>query len=295
MKRENRTYDEICVGDEATVKRSLTADDLYIFAQASRNLNPVHLPEAGHEASRAIVAPSMWIGSLISSALGNILPGAGTLYKSQTLKFLGRVHVGDELIVKVRVREKLPGNQVALDTTVARRDGALIAEGVAEVLAPLEKITHDDEEVPEVSVTPPHRFSSLVEWSDEFSVGVEEIDNEHKTLLKLLNGLHRAVEAGGGQEALGKVLEGLIRYVSYHFSHEEEMFVRTKYPGYIRHRQQHQALTTTVAEIYTEFQSGADATLPKQVLEFLKNWLYDHILESDRAFGNYFNRKRTAA
>ena len=112
MVRENRIYEEIRVGHEASIKRVLTANDLYIFAHASGNLNPLHLPKSGDEAaSPDIVAPSMWVGALTSSVLGNVLPGAGTLYKEQTLKFLCRAHVGDELTVKVRVLEKRPGDK----------------------------------------------------------------------------------------------------------------------------------------------------------------------------------------
>jgi phosphate butyryltransferase len=164
MRHENKTYGEIALGDEALVNRILTANDLYIFARASGNLNPLHMPHDGVEVSQDdVVAPSMWLGALISSVLGNILPGAGTLYKSQTLKFLGRVHLGDEITIKVKVRAKLPGNQVALDTTVTARNGSLIAEGVAEVLAPEKKITYEDGPVPEVMITRHRHFDSLIE------------------------------------------------------------------------------------------------------------------------------------
>ena len=132
----------------------------------------------------------------------------------------------------------------------------------------------------------------FVEWTDEFSVGVPEIDRDHQTLLALLNDLHDAVEAGVGHEALSKVLDGLALYVSYHFAHEEGLFLRAKYPGYERHRKQHLALTGTVKEIYSEFQAGGSETLPQQVLEFLKNWLYEHILGADRAFGVYLTGHR---
>lgn len=129
----------------------------------------------------------------------------------------------------------------------------------------------------------------FVEWTEEFSVGIPEVDREHQTLLALINELYDAVESGVGHEALNKVLDGLILYVSYHFAHEEGLFLRTKYPGYEKHRQQHQALTGMVKEIYLDFQAGKSDTLPQQVLEFLKNWLYDHILGADRAFGVYVN------
>ena len=135
---------------------------------------------------------------------------------------------------------------------------------------------------------------SFMEWTDEFSVGVAEIDLDHKKLLALLNDLHDAVEAGAGHKVLGEVLDGLILYVSYHFAHEEGLFLRANYPGYEKHRRQHVALTDTVKEIHADFQSGTAATLPAEVLEFLKKWLYTHIMESDRAFGVYLNANRVS-
>ena len=82
--RENKTYDELQVGDQATIKRVCTGNDLYVFAHASGNLNPLHLPgnqgEAPEGSEPETVAPSMWVGALVSAVLGNVLPGPGTLY-----------------------------------------------------------------------------------------------------------------------------------------------------------------------------------------------------------------------
>jgi hemerythrin len=138
------------------------------------------------------------------------------------------------------------------------------------------------------------KAGSLMEWSDKLSVGVERIDNEHKRLVILLNELHRALEAGTGQGALGGVLDGLIQYASYHFAHEEDLFLRSGYPGYEKHRLQHQALTAKVLKIYEDFQSGTAAGLPEQVMEFLKNWLSQHIMGADRDFGLYLNANPAA-
>jgi hemerythrin len=136
---------------------------------------------------------------------------------------------------------------------------------------------------------------SLLEWSAEFSVGVEEIDRDHQRLMGLLNDLHAAVEVGAGHQVLGVVLDGLILYVSYHFAHEEGLFLTANYPGFENHRRQHQALTDAVKEIYEDFQAGAAETLPDEVLEFLKAWLYKHIMESDRAFGVYLSANVNAS
>lgn len=138
------------------------------------------------------------------------------------------------------------------------------------------------------------KIGPLVEWSDALSVGVEQIDNEHKKLVGLLNELHRALQTGMGQGALGGVLDGLYQYTCYHFAHEEELSMRSGYPGYEKHVQQHKALTTKVLEIYTDFQKGTAEVLPEQVMEFLKNWLSQHIMVSDRDVGRHLNATAAA-
>ncbi len=163
MIRENKTYEEIAVGDEARLQRVLTANDLYVFAHASGNLNPMHLPREANEDPHEVVAPSMWVGALVSSVLGNVLPGAGTLYKAQSFQFIDRVHVGDELTVTVRVSEKRSGNLVVLDTKVTGRGGDPVAEGIAEVLAPLHKVRFDDERLPSLVVQRHQQFDGLLE------------------------------------------------------------------------------------------------------------------------------------
>src|SRR5450756_1234513 len=110
--RHNQTFDEIAVGDTAVVSRTLAPNDLVVFAHASGNLNPIHLAGAASfmaDGQKEAVAPSAWVSALISCVLGMELPGPGTLYQSQTLAFQGRVHVGDVVMVKVRVIAKSEG------------------------------------------------------------------------------------------------------------------------------------------------------------------------------------------
>lgn len=162
MIHENRLYDEIKVGDSATIKRVCTANDLYIFAHASGNLNPLHLPAQDRQNGSEAIAPSMWVGALVSAVLGNVLPGAGTLYRSQSFTFRDRVHVGDELNVSVTVREKLEGGCIRLDTLVTGRGGDKVAEGVAEVLAPVRKVVCEDDGLPELLVQRQGHFDRLL-------------------------------------------------------------------------------------------------------------------------------------
>jgi phosphotransacetylase/acyl dehydratase len=161
----NRTFNEISIGDTATIHRVCTANDLVIFAHASGNLNPLSLPHDqdrdGH-ADPDTIAPSMWVGSQISAILGNSLPGAGTKYRSQTLNFYERVHVGDDLAITVTVTAKHEPGIVILNCTLTNQKGQLVADGVADVLAPLEHIDIPDAALPRLVVQRHEKFTRMI-------------------------------------------------------------------------------------------------------------------------------------
>lgn len=167
MKLENRLLGEMKVGDSAELRRLIAQDDLYVFAVASGNFNPMHLPELDGDGDGAPdgVAPGMFVGSLISAVLGTMLPGPGTLYRSQNLAFHERAHAGDELVSRVTVIEKdETAGTVRLQTEVRRQsDDAAIVTGTAEVFAPLTKFLRDDIEVPGLVVQRHRHFKALVE------------------------------------------------------------------------------------------------------------------------------------
>jgi len=166
MIRENKTFDELKPGDTAELRRICTADDLYVFANASGNHNPMHLPEHDGDGDGEVeaIAPSMWVGSLISAVLGNILPGAGTLYRAQSFEFLGRAHAGDELLSRVTVREKRDDGTVVLETRVERlADGAEILRGEAVVTAPTRRMSFEDLDLPGLVVQRHRHFDALIE------------------------------------------------------------------------------------------------------------------------------------
>lgn len=161
---ENKTYDEIAIGDRAILKRVCTENDLIVFAHASGNLNPLHLPRAHGMPTEGseTVAPSMWGGSLFSAVLGNVLPGMGTLYRSQHLDFQGRAHVGDELTIEVVATQKRPDRLVVFDCALTNQRGELIASGEARVIAPAEKL-RADVELPDLFVRPHQHFKRVIE------------------------------------------------------------------------------------------------------------------------------------
>jgi phosphate butyryltransferase len=159
----NRTFDEIAVGETATATRTLAQNDLVVFAHASGNLNPLHLEgRQGEGDDEAAVAPSMWVAALFSAVLGNRLPGPGTLYRAQAVRFLGRAYVGDTLEVRVTVREKRAGNVVVLDGIVTNQRGAIIAEGECEVLAPTRRVALGNADLPDLVFHRHAKFDRLI-------------------------------------------------------------------------------------------------------------------------------------
>ena len=139
----NRTFDELAVGDSACIERTLTQQDIALFAILSGDANPQHLdPEfAASTRFHGVIAHGMWGGALISAVLGTRLPGPGTVYLGQTLRFLAPVRLGDRLDIRVEVRAKdAATRRVVLACRCSNQEGVAVIEGEAEVIAPDERI-----------------------------------------------------------------------------------------------------------------------------------------------------------
>jgi len=165
---QNIPFDQLKPGMEAEARRICLADDFYVFANASGNLNPMHLPkyDGDGDGLPEAIAPSMWVGALISGVLGNNLPGPGTLYRSQTLRWHGRAQAGDELVIRVRVLDLLPERGARLATEVALADGTLVCDGEAEVTAPALAQTFEADDVPGLTVRRHAHFDALIERAE---------------------------------------------------------------------------------------------------------------------------------
>lgn len=150
-KLTNHTYDEIQIGQTAAYTREVTERDIQLFAAASGDVNPLHLdPEfaAGTPFGERI-AHGMLTGAFISAALAMTLPGPGTIYVGQTLRFRLPVKIGDTVTVTLEVTEKHDRRRfVTLDCTATNQQGKTVATGVAEVIAPAEKLEIDLPQVP---------------------------------------------------------------------------------------------------------------------------------------------------
>ena len=152
---ENRTFDEIRVGDSATLVRTLRPEDIQLFAIMSGDVNPAHVdPEYARSSMfREVIAHGMWGGALISTVLGTQFPGPGTIYIDQTLHFSRPVGVGDTITVTLTATRKFDHNHhILFDCVCTNQDGQKVIRGTAEVLAPTEKIKRPRVELPEVTL-----------------------------------------------------------------------------------------------------------------------------------------------
>lgn len=150
---ENRTFDEISVGDKAELTRELNTKDIELFAVMSGDVNPAHvdLEYAKSDVFHKVIAHGMWGGALISAVLGTQLPGPGTVYLTQSLDFILPVGLGDKVLVRVTVKEKIANKkQLILNCECFNQDGELVIKGEATVIAPTEKVRRPRVILPDV-------------------------------------------------------------------------------------------------------------------------------------------------
>ena len=130
---------------------------------------------------------------------------------------------------------------------------------------------------------------NLIDWSDDLSVHIDEIDKQHQALLKMINRLHQASLSGDWSKeivTLTDVLLGLIAYLEYHFSTEERYMIDAEYPEYDAHRNEHSNFVQEVADFTDAFKNGTQG-LSEEMLTFLKDWYLDHVTHTDKKFGAY--------
>jgi len=131
---------------------------------------------------------------------------------------------------------------------------------------------------------------ALLSWSPNYSVSIKEIDKQHMKLVELVNELHDGMKAGKGKEVLGIVLSELVKYTAFHFSYEEQLFNKYSYPETGTHKRQHKDLVDQVMDYKTSFESGK-SVLSMDIMNFLKDWLVNHIAGSDKKYSSFLNSK----
>ena len=163
---ENYPYDDIVVGQTARLVRTLTVADIQAFAAVSGDTNPAHLdPEyANATLFHGVIGHGMWGGSLISTLLGTVFPGPGTIYLEQNLRFSRPVRVGDTLNVTVTCTAKHDDKKtIELDCNLVNQKGERVLLGTAKVMAPTEKLRMPRIHAPHISLfNPEERHANLL-------------------------------------------------------------------------------------------------------------------------------------
>ena len=134
------------------------------------------------------------------------------------------------------------------------------------------------------------RASSYFPWRSEYNINVKTMDSQHRELVNIINELQQAINEGEGKERLGQVLEKLLEYTDFHFSAEEKLMKKHGYPGYQEHSIKHTKMRSKVLSLIHDYNSGGVAKT-FSVLKFLQDWLIKHIMDTDRNYADYLNRK----
>ena len=130
----------------------------------------------------------------------------------------------------------------------------------------------------------------MFEWKEKYVLGIEEIDNQHRNLVDLINRLFAAMQSGAGKDVLDETLSGLVDYTRRHFMTEEILMGNYDYPELDEHVAEHHKFTEEISKFQQEYQSG-NTGISIQLISYLRNWLDEHISETDHKYGDFLREK----
>ena len=192
---KNVTFEELAIGQSAELKRRLTQKDIELFAAVSGDVNPAHMDEHYAENSlfHGVIGHGMWSGGLISTVLGTALPGPGTIYLEQDMRFKKPVMLGDEVTVRVSVKSKRDDKPVVVfDCICLNEKGEVLVEGTATVLAPTEKIRIPRPDIPWVDIREKDHYKGTMEKCRAF--GILKVAVVHPVQANVIEAVAEAVE-----------------------------------------------------------------------------------------------------
>ena len=130
----------------------------------------------------------------------------------------------------------------------------------------------------------------MFQWSSDLSVGIAEIDQQHKKLIDMIRNLNDAIENGKGRDALYDVIRGLISYTKIHFGTEELYFDEYEYEDRETHKDKHKEFIKQIVHFRDEYLAGK-VDLPTELLNFLDVWLEEHIKGTDHKYSAFLISK----
>lgn len=153
---QSYTFDELPVGKRATYTRTVTEKDIQLFAVVSGDVNPLHLDAefAKHTQFGERIAHGMMTGAIVSAAFVMVLTGPGAIYRSQSLRFRRPVKIDDTITVHLEIIERNEEKKVlTVDCNCINQHGESVAKGIAEIIAPPEKISVELSPMPKVTIS----------------------------------------------------------------------------------------------------------------------------------------------
>lgn len=128
---------------------------------------------------------------------------------------------------------------------------------------------------------------TAIAWSNDLSVGIQEIDLQHRRLIELFGELDKAINQGADKEFMAKALKELNAYVREHFTLEERWMSRHGYPGLAEHAARHETFIEKLLHFELDFLRG-ESGVSGEVLEYLEDWLKEHVSVQDQDYARFF-------
>ena len=129
-----------------------------------------------------------------------------------------------------------------------------------------------------------------LEWKDEYSVGIESIDQQHKKLINLINMLQTTVDYSTGEAFEREVLDTVVDYTKTHFAYEEGLMSKYGYPDFEAHKGKHREMINEVQKLTAEYDQNPEHAM-QHGLNFLKQWLIKHINGTDKEYSDFLHSK----
>jgi hemerythrin len=130
-------------------------------------------------------------------------------------------------------------------------------------------------------------------WSESLSIGLDQLDDQHKKMVGILNALQEAISQGSQKPDVERVIADLLSYTRYHLSFEERQMVVAAYPGLSDHQREHRGLVAQI-EIYALQVNDRQPLAAIKLLKFVNQWWSRHLATSDRAYGEFELARKAA-
>ena len=132
---------------------------------------------------------------------------------------------------------------------------------------------------------------AFISWNEEMNVGVAAVDDDHQKMVGLINQLYDGMQEGRDRESISVLLDHLVECCQNHFAAEDALLEKADYLDAAIHAREHKETAAWAAKTREQFRDGTISTISPEMLVYIKDWLFDHILDSDKLFGPYLNSK----